>query len=209
MLCKTKSKLLYHATISKCPKVIEFLKTNLKSSLYSRLHYDLEILNEKFRRELHFAVTIHYTIISNIWKKLPKTKVESCEKAQAIMFISYKRALLWFQNDWMKPVGGNAFNTYHILYCYFKNSQKLTKKVRSSKKTQAVFSISYRRALYNFKTIEWTPYEMRLNDWMNTLGVDAFCSYYILHRHFKNSKNSNMVRSSKKHKPGSQWLTAV
>ena len=65
-------KLIHHATISICPKVLESFKTNLKSSLNSGPHHNCEILNESLG--VCFAVTIHYTTISNIFKTFPKTK---------------------------------------------------------------------------------------------------------------------------------------
>ena len=57
----------------------------------------------------------------------------------------------------MNIVGGDAFNTYHISYHYFKNKKKSPKIHKLSdrqKKAQAVMLIPYRTALYDFKTIE-------------------------------------------------------
>ena len=57
----------------------------------------------------------------------------------------------------MKIVGGDTFYSYYTLYQYFKIKKKIKNTPSFKKKPQAVFLISYRRALYNFKTIEWIP----------------------------------------------------
>ena len=132
MLCKTIIKLLSHATISKCLKVIDFFKTNLKSSIYSGPHYDFEMLNEKFRSCI---LQLLYIIkLFQILKKIrPKQKVQTSENSTSHNAYIIQKSSVLFQNDWMKPVGGNAFNTYHILYYYFKKSPKNWKKnVRSA-----------------------------------------------------------------------------
>ena len=64
--------------------------------------------------------------------------------------------LAWFWNDWMKTEA-DLILSYYILYDYFKVSKIYQKFIRPSNQANAVMLMYYRRALHNFKTIEWKP----------------------------------------------------
>ena len=81
--------------------------------------------------------------------KNSKRIVRSSKKST--MLISYKRALYDFKKIELKP-----YEEMHLTLIILKIHKfaKNSKIFRSSKKAQTIMLISYRRALYNFKTIK-------------------------------------------------------
>ena len=67
----------------------------------------------------------------------------------------------------MKPVGRDAFSTYHILYHYFKNV-KNTKIVRSSKEAKAIIS-----KFQNFKKLKNSPIVKKSTSQVSDIMLDA------------------------------------
>ena len=80
--------------------------------------------------------------------------------------------------------GGDAINTYHISNYYFKTSE-IRQKFKNSpivKKGTSCISFILQKIPVLFQ-----------NDWMNTIGGDAFYSYSILYHYFKNFQNSPQI----------------
>ena len=90
----------------------------------------------------------------------------------------------------MKTVGRDAFCTYHILYHYFQKCKKY--------KNRPIVKRSKRQAddIILDACMKFESYPIK------TVGEDAFYSNYISYNYFKTSKNSKIVQSSKKYKPG-------
>ena len=105
----------------------------------------------------------------------------------------------WFWKGWMKTVA-DAILSYYILYHYFKISKIYQQFMQASNQAQALVLIYYWRAQHDFK-----------NDWMKTVGADAFITYHILYHYFKLSKILQKFKNSligkKKHKPGEWYYT--
>ena len=76
----------------------------------------------------------------------------------------------------MKPVGRDAFSTYHILYHYFKNV-KNTKNRPIVKRSKSQADDIILDACMKFERYP-----------IKTVGEDAYYSYYISYNYFKISK---------------------
>ena len=79
-------------------------------------------------------ISYHYFKISKNRQKFKNTLVKKSTSQVSDIILG---ACMKFQNHPIKTVGGDAFYSYYILYHYFKNSPKIEKIIRSSKKAQA------------------------------------------------------------------------
>ena len=82
------------------------------------------------------------------------------------MFMSYVTAMCNFKPTERKSQKKDTFFSYdiHVLYIFFQKYMYYIffSKIRNkynSQKAQGAMLISYRTALYDFKTIEWKPWE--------------------------------------------------
>ena len=158
---------------------------------------NLKTIRLKLQEKRHFTVTIYYTIISKFKKFAKNSKIiRSSKKSTSQVSDIILDACMQFKNSPITTVGEEAFYTYYILYHYFKTSkirQKI-KIIRLSKKNTSQVSDIILDSCMQFENYP-----------IKTAGEEAFYSYYILYhilKFQKFAKNSKIIRSSKKHKPG-------
>ena len=154
---------------------------------------NMKTIRLKLWEKRHFTVTIYYTIISKFQKFAKNSKiVRSSKKAQARWVISSLMPVCNMKTIQLKLWEKRRFTVtiYYTIISKFQKFAKNSKIVRSSKKAQARWVVSFFMPVCNMKTIRLKLWEKR--------HFTVTIYYTIISKFQKFAKNSKIVRSSKK-----------